>query len=90
MDSVLTTAKRFIDMGNLDGLKDYYECLFEEYESDEVDVAYLFRQIYVHACLRKQRPIVDWLKTLYEAMDPIMKIGLRQIFGYGDALLRKP
>jgi hypothetical protein len=87
MDSIISTSKRFIDVGNIDGMKDYYDSLLEN--PDDLDYPYLFRHIYIHACLRKQNTIVTWLKELYETMDPIMKIGLRQIFGYGEYLLRK-
>lgn len=89
MDDIITTAKRMIDIGNKDGLIEYYLSILETYDQDSLDYPYLFRHIYVHACLRKQVQIVSWLKELYELMDPIMKIGLRQIFGYGEHLLRK-
>jgi hypothetical protein len=90
MDAIVSIAKRFINVGNLDGLKEYFESVMTSTESGEdLDYAYLFRHIYVHACLRKQVAIVTWLKELYETMDPIMKIALRQIFGYGEHLLRK-
>lgn len=89
MDVIIATAKRMIDVGNKEGLMEYYASVLEIYDPDSLDYPYLFRHIYVHACLRKQVAIIAWLKEMYETMDPIMKIGLRQIFGYGEHLLRR-
>lgn len=96
MDDIVRNAKRIIDRGDLSGLQTYYQNLFESVEDEEdaedpsdIDVPYLFRHIYVHACLKKKQDIASWLKELYETMDPIMKIALRQIFAYGDYLMKK-
>ncbi len=88
-EDIIGDVKQLIDCGDLEGLQLYYNHLFEEYDESTIDFPYLFRHIYVHACLKKQTQIVNWLKELYETMDPIMKIALRQIFAYGDHLLKK-
>ena len=63
--------------------------IFDSEYTDDIDIPYLFRHIYVHACLKKKQEIAAWLKELYETMDPIIKIALRQIFAYGDYLIKK-
>lgn len=85
MDEIVRDAKQIIDHGDLTGLQEYYKDIFEsvEHVEDNIDIPYLFRHIYVHACLKKKPDIAIWLKELYETMDPIMKIALRQIFAYG-------
>lgn len=88
MDSIISDVKRLIDHGDLECLKEYYAELQDD-DSEPLDIPYLFRHIYVHACLRKKTDIVAWLKELYETMDPITKIALRQIFPYGEHLLRR-
>lgn len=92
MDSIISDVKRLIDHGDLECLKEYYAELIQhenENDAEPLDISYLFRHIYVHACLKKKRDMVDWLKELYETMDPITKIALRQIFPYGEHLLRR-
>ena len=86
-EDILRDAKQIIDRGDLEALQSFYNDMIETYE--DIDFPYLFRHLYVHACLKKQDNIIRWLKELYETMDPIMKIALRQIFAYGDYLLRK-
>jgi hypothetical protein len=87
-DALIGDAKHMIDCGDLEGLQELYAALQED-TGGACDQAYLFRHIYVHACLRHQTDIASWLrKEVFEAMDPIMQIGLRHIFAYGDYLLR--
>ena len=88
MDDVLRDAKVLITNGDKEGLQIYYADLIETYDTTTIDFPYLFRHLYVHACLKKKHEIVIWLKNLYDEMDPITKIALRQIFAYGEYLLR--
>ena len=88
MDAILSDAKQIINRGDLAALQEYYNNLFDSHV-ESIDIPYLFRHIYVHACLKKKKEIAVWLTELYEAMDPIIKIALRQIFAYGNYLLKK-
>jgi hypothetical protein len=88
MDDIVSDAKQIIDRGDLAGLQEYYKDIFDSEDTDDIDIPYLFRHIYVHACLKKKQEIAAWLKELYETMDPIIKIALRQIFAYGDYLMK--
>ncbi len=89
MDHIIREAKEIINRGDLAALQEYYNNLFDSHV-ESIDIPYLFRHIYVHACLKKKKEIAVWLKELYEeTMDPIMKIALRQIFAYGNYLLKK-
>jgi hypothetical protein len=90
MDAIVCDAKQIINRGDLAALQEYYNNLFDSHKSSDIDIPYLFRHIYVHACLKKKKEIAAWLTELYEeTMDPIMKIALRQIFAYGNYLLKK-
>jgi hypothetical protein len=54
------------------------------------DWPYVFHRVYLHACLKGRAEIADWMRTsLFMLMDPIMQIGIRQIFSYGRVLLAK-
>jgi hypothetical protein len=86
-DSVIVDMKELVEKGELDALKAYYESLNEEYE--QVPWDYIYKAIYLHACLKKQHVIVDWLLELYKSFDEITTIALRQLFPYGRYLLNK-
>jgi hypothetical protein len=89
-DELICQMKQIIDRGDeLETLIVYYEELISIYDIDTLDFPYMFRHVYVHACLKKRQGIITWLTELYETMDPIMKIGLRQIFAYGKYLLQR-
>lgn len=77
--------KNLVERDSLEGLVEY----FEVYQDSEIPWDTLFKDVYLHACLKKQKRIVDWLITLYEEMPPIQKIALRQTFAYGRYLLSK-
>ena len=74
-----------VEQDKLEGLVDYLEV----YQESKLPWDTLFKDLYLHACLKKQRRIVDWLIALYETLPPIQKIALRQTFAYGRYLLSK-
>lgn len=84
MDEV-RRIKLCVAAGDLLGVQEIYTILTEEYEG--VDWAWVFKETYLHACLKKQRAIVNWLMKEYEKMDPIQQIGVRHTFAYGKHLL---
>jgi hypothetical protein len=50
---------------------------------------YIFKKVYIHACLKKNQPIVDILLKAYEELSEIERIAIRQVFPYGRYLLAK-
>jgi hypothetical protein len=85
-------AKKQIESGDLEGIQRMYlDILNTEFETGhEPDPAYLFRNLYIHTCLKGQETIAIWLeRALYNNMDPIQQIALRQIFPYGRMLLAR-
>jgi hypothetical protein len=85
MKELITIAKRYIKLDDLTSLID----LFEAIKDTNIDWQYLFKECYIHACLKKKAVIVEWLTTMYEAFDTVSKIGLRHVFPYGRYLLAK-
>ncbi len=82
----LAIAKSFVERGDLQGLQH----AFKELEADVgiVDMGWLFQKVYLHACLKGQGDIAEWLeKTVFPTLDPIAQIALRQGFAYGRHLL---
>ena len=85
--SIIQFLKDLVDKNDLDALKTYYSTLFDYNTNIPWDV--VFQRVYLHACLRKRSTIADFLVQVYETMDPIDKIALRQVFPYGRYLLNK-
>jgi hypothetical protein len=77
--------KGMIERNNLAGLQEQLETY-----RDEASMPWdsLFKDVYLHACLKKKHDIIKWLEDLYEELPPIQKIALRQTFAYGRYLAR--
>jgi len=86
--SIISTCKEIIDAGDLPKLQSYYQFL-EEPEDYRIPWEYIYQQVYLHACLRKQKEIAQWLQTLLETFGPVERIALRQMFSYGKYLLNR-
>lgn len=82
-------CKYFITNGSLESLKELYEHYYTDIDSNSVAWDVVFKDIYIHACLKKQKEIVEWLDELYKTFDPIIQIGLRQMFPYAKYLFNK-
>ena len=50
---------------------------------------FIFQKIYLHASMKKQKDVCDWMNTLFNDFDPIIKIAMRQMFSYSKYLLNK-
>ena len=85
MNAFIQECKHMIDEENLDEL----QSLYEEYKYEPYAWDYAFQKIYLHACLKKKKPITEWLQTLFPSFDPIQQMALRQMFSYGRYLLAK-
>jgi len=85
----ISTCKTYINAGNLSEQQKYYD----EFQHNDLGYnpnwEYIYHRLYLHACLKKQKAIVDWLKSLFTSLDPVSQIGLRQIFPYGRHLLSR-
>jgi hypothetical protein len=83
---LISELKQMVANNDLEGLKAEYESLTDCAPPVPWDA--VFKDVYLHACLKKRKEIVEWLLTVYEAMDEISKIALRQLFPYGRHLLK--
>jgi len=89
-EQLIDEIKPFIETGNLHGII----ILWEDYTHNtdfgrELAWDYIFQKIYIHAALKKQKDICEWLDTLFKMFDPIQQIALRQMFSYANYLLNK-
>jgi hypothetical protein len=89
-DELIQTCKGWIDLKNTAGLQ---TCILDMLETEyprEPDWPTIFHRVYLHACLKGLAEAATWLQTtMYQKLDPIQQIALRQIFPYGRTLLQK-
>jgi hypothetical protein len=89
-EQLILEFKPYINKGNLEGLKEIWsEYYFETEYEREIAWDYIFQKIYLHAALKKQKHICDWLDTIFTLFNPIHQIALRQLFPYAKYLLNK-
>lgn len=88
---IIKEVKEFINKNNLECLKElwteYQTTDFESYQ--QVSWDYIFQKVYLHACLKKRRDIVEWLDTLFIGFNEITQIAIRHTLNYGKYLLNK-
>ena len=84
-DEIISFFKKYINDVSLEACQTYLQMLRDTYE--DVPWDYIFQKVYIHACLKKQKQIVDWLMLVFTELPPIQQIAIRQIFSYGRALL---
>ncbi len=86
MSITIRDIKCLIGRGDLAGVQAIYRELRAE---EEIDWTSLFKNCYLHACLKKKPQIAAWFEEVFKEFDPIQQIALRQTFAYGRHLLRK-
>ena len=79
--------KLLIDSDNLAEIQLYYNELLSSDIS--MNWQYIYQTCYIHACLKHKTNIVEWISSLFEDLDPISKIAMRQVFSYGRYLLNR-
>jgi hypothetical protein len=88
-ESIVEECKDFINAGKLEELQEYVRDLFSSEFEAQPDWPNLFQKVYLHACLKKQKEIAEWITSLFSMFDPITQIAYRQVFFYGRYLLAK-
>lgn len=86
---VIDQLKFYIDHDALEAAQNYLFEIQETYDLSDLPMDFVFQKVYIHACLKKRRAFLPWLQTLYDALDPIQQIAVRQVFSYGKFLLNK-
>ena len=89
-DHIVSTIKPIVNKGDLDSLKE----IWIEYRDNtefprEVAWDYVFQKVYLHAALKKQAHLCTWMDEVFQGFDPIVQIGMRQMFAYARVLLKK-
>ena len=88
--AIVKECKEYINRGNLEGLKELYMIYMDAENAHEVTWDLVFKDVYIHACLKKQQQIMKWLQDdLYTKLDIIQQIALKPTFAYGRYIFRK-
>jgi hypothetical protein len=86
-EDVVQIFKEFINNNDLEGFKDFIE---EVAESDgPIEWDYIFQKVYIHACLKKNKPIAEFLMQKFTEMAPEHQIIARQVLTYGRYLMER-
>jgi hypothetical protein len=89
MSISLRDIKRVIGRGDLEAVKAFYTDIAASADEDNpIDWPTVYKECYLHACLKKQRHIAAWFEEVFKEFDELTQIALRQIFPYGRYLLR--
>ena len=89
-EDLIREIKPLVEEGNVDALQIALEELREHTEFDRpVAWDYVYQKVYLHAALKKQRPICQWMDELYLDFDPVIQIALRHVFPYARYLLNQ-
>jgi hypothetical protein len=86
---VVKRFKSYVETEDLSGAQGFLVGLVSDPECADIAWDYVYQKVYLHACLKQKRAFVDWITSLFEMLDPIEKIALRQTFAYGNYLLNK-
>jgi hypothetical protein len=84
-EDIVYTFKEYINNKDIEGIKEYIDALTESDESVEWD--YIFQKVYIHACLKKNKPVAELLLTKFAEMEPQHQIIARQVLAYGRYLM---
>lgn len=82
-EQILANSRVYAMNGNISGLKEIYSTL-PSYICRE----YLFKQVFLSACIHSQKEITQWLLELYGEMDPVSKIGLKHVFTFAKYIIK--
>lgn len=79
---LIKNCKNLINKDDLYQLKQYYNYILELKIEYNINVEYLFKEVFYCACYNENKEIILWLISIYNTFDDITKIALRQIFIY--------
>ena len=86
VDDVIHVFKEYINKNDAEAFTSFLSGVEDDYDGVW---DYIFKKVYIHACLKKNQPIVDILLQKYEELSEIERIAVRQVFPYGRYLLSK-
>jgi len=88
-ERIIKKFNSYIESNDLSGAELFLDGLLCFDAPEDMPWDYVYQKVYLHACLKKRKNFVDWLRPYFEKLDTIDRIALRQMFAYGNYLLNK-
>jgi hypothetical protein len=86
----ISDLKKLVEKSALDSLKEAFQQILTGILEPDAEWDYLFQKVYLHACLKGQVAIANWMEQqVFPTLPPIQQMAIRQVFAYGHVLLRK-
>jgi hypothetical protein len=90
-DTIIRKAKDCIDDNNYERLQEIYERLIKENREKREyrpNFEYVFQKIYLYACIKGDKDVIEWMKRIYETFGDVEKIALKPTLIYGKYILK--
>ena len=89
--NIIQICKDYIECDLLEELQDYVQSLYRlDIQDYRLPWESIYQQVYLHACLKKNVRIAHWIQSIFtKVFDEVQQIGLRQMFAYGNYILKK-
>jgi len=85
--NIVRTAKRYVEENNTIMLKNMYKEISTMDSEYNVNIPSIFKDIFLHACLRGETEVITFLMRFYFEFDDITQVLLRQMFPYGKYIM---
>jgi hypothetical protein len=85
-EEIIKKANSYIKDDDKINLETYYEYLYDNYV--EYNEEYIYQKVFLYACTIGAKDCIKWLFSIYEDLDPIEQISIRQMFFYGKYLIQ--
>ena len=82
---IISNGRKHIDYNNTKELNK----MIIDININRVNVPFIFKNLYLYACKTGTTEVISWFVKLYFELNDIEKIGLRQLFKYGNVIMRK-
>jgi hypothetical protein len=76
--------KGMVERNNIEGLQ---EQLALYWDNSEIPWDSLFKDVYLHACLKKKPDVIQWLQALYETMPVPTSVACRNWLPFHSNIL---
>lgn len=87
---IIRTAKDIVERQTLQEFTTFVQELMEAGLSPEPSWHYILQRVYLHACLKQKREIVNFLERLVATESRLQSLGWKSTVAYGKTLLTKP
>lgn len=88
-DILLRDIGKCIIENDMKGLEQILELVRVYDVKKKLSTSYIFQKSFFKACVNGNKTIILWLSNLFDQIDTIEKMSIRQLFKYGKYLIRK-